>query len=318
MTNNTQAAKTGTTKQATTPAVQVDKTIADLVLNRVKIFTSNRDIRLPEGYSPENALKSAWLVLLETKDKNDRPALEVCTKDSIANAMLSMVLQGLNPVKKQCDFLVYGNKLTLQREYHGTIALAKRYADVREAVGTVIYEGDDFQYSIQPNGYKKVTKHEQALDNIDSNKIKGAYATLIFNDPQREPYVEIMTMAEIRQAWMQGATKGNSPAHKNFPAEMSKKTVISRACKLFISSSDDSSLFDDEPEDVRSANARQQVNDNANKEEVTMDTDAEEVVDDDKTDDTPENNTSKAPGSEAEEKVTNEHEKAEASKIPGF
>ena len=127
-----------------------------------------------------------------------------------------------------------------------------------------------------------------------------------------------MTMAEIRQAWMQGATKGNSPAHKNFPAEMSKKTVISRACKLFISSSDDSSLFDDEPEDIRSANARQQANDNANKEEVTMDTDAEEVVDDDKTDDTPENNTSKAPGSEAEEKVTNEPEKAEASKIPGF
>ena len=130
-------------------------------INRVKIFTSNRDIRLPEGYSPENALKSAWLVLLETKDKNDRPALEVCTKDSIANAMLSMVLQGLNPVKKQCDFLVYGNKLTLQREYHGTIALAKRYADVREAVGTVIYEGDDFQYSIQPNEIGRASCRER-------------------------------------------------------------------------------------------------------------------------------------------------------------
>lgn len=303
MTNKTEAANNGKEKQAITPAVQMEKTIADLVLNKVKIFTSNRDIRLPEGYSPENALKSAWLVLLETKDKNDKPALEVCTKDSIANALLSMVLQGLNPVKKQCDFLVYGNKLTLQREYHGTIALAKRYADVREAVGTVIYEGDTFEYAIQPNGYKKITKHEQSLENIDGNKIKGAYATLIFNDPEREPYVEIMTMAEIRQAWMQGATKGNSPAHKNFPAEMCKKTVISRACKLFISASDDSSLFDDDPQDDRTAAAKQAITENANKEVITMDA----VVVEDK----------KEPAPKAEARQP-EAITAEAEKLPGF
>jgi recombination protein RecT len=214
-----------------------------------------------------------------------------------------MVLQGLNPVKKQCDFLVYGNKLTLQREYHGTIALAKRYADVREPVANVIYEGDTFEYAIQPNGYKKVTKHEQALDNIDSNKIKGAYATLIFNDPEREPYVEIMTMAEIRQAWMQGATKGNSPAHKNFPGEMCKKTVISRACKLFISASDDSSLFDDDPQDDRTAAAKQAITENANKEVITMDA----VVVEDK----------KEPAPKAEARQP-EAITAEAEKLPGF
>lgn len=269
MTKANEAAKTGNEKQ--TPAVQQEKTLADLVLNKVKIFTANRDIKLPDNYSPENALKSAWLILLETKDKNQVPALQVCTKDSIANALLNMVLQGLNPVKKQCDFLVYGDKLTLQREYHGTIALAKRYADVKEAVGTVIYEGDVFEYSIEPNGYKKIVKHEQSLDNIDNNKIKGAYATLLFQDTKQEPYIEIMTIAQIRQAWQQGATKGNSPAHKNFPDEMSKKTVISRACKLFISSSDDSSLFDDDDKDERAAASKQAINDNANKEEITMD-----------------------------------------------
>jgi recombination protein RecT len=190
MTKTTEAAKTGNEKQST-PAVQIEKTIADLVLNKVKIFTANRDIRLPDDYSAENALKSAWLILLDTKDKNGNQALQICTKDSIANAMLNMVLQGLNPVKKQCDFLVYGDKLTLQREYHGTIALAKRYADVKKAVGTVIYEGDVFEYAIKPNGYKEIMKHEQALKNIDDNKIIGAYATLIFTGQQQEPYIEI-------------------------------------------------------------------------------------------------------------------------------
>ena len=53
-----------------------------------------------------------------------------------------------------------------------------------------------------------------------------------------------MTLAQIKAAWQQGATKGQSPAHKNFPAEMCKKTVIGRACKMVINSSDDAWLYD--------------------------------------------------------------------------
>jgi recombination protein RecT len=279
MTKAPEAAKTGKETQVQTPAV-IDKTLADSVLKKVQIFTANKDIRLPDNYSAENALKSAWLILLETKtskSSGEKPVLEYCTKDSIANALLNMVLQGLNPVKKQCDFVAYENKLTLQREYHGTIALAKRYANIKEAVGTIIYEGDTFEYSILSNGYKQIVKHEQSIENIDNNKIKGAYATLIFQDEKQQPYVEIMTIAQIRQAWQQGATKGASPAHKNFPDEMSKKTVISRACKLFISSSDDSALFDEDDKDERANASKQQIAENANKEEITMDVKAEVV-----------------------------------------
>lgn len=256
----------------------IQKTIADNVLARVQQFTANKDIRLPADYSPENALKSAWLILLETKTSKqagEKPVLEACTRESIANAMLNMVLQGLNPVKKQCDFIAYGDKLTMQREYHGTIALAKRYGNIKEPVGNVIYEEDEFEYSIDTRGYKKVTKHIQFIDNIDLNKIKGAYATLLFEDKEREPYVEIMTMSQIRKAWMQGATKGASPAHQNFPDQMSIKTVISRACKLFITSSDDSALFDDSETDNFTATAREKIRAGQNREEMTMDVQAE-------------------------------------------
>lgn len=271
--------KTKQTKEKDQPANQlaIPKTIADSVLARVQQFTANRDIRLPADYSPENALKSAWLILLEAKTKENKPVLEHCTRESIANALLNMVLQGLNPVKKQCDFIAYGDKLYMQREYHGTVALAKRYAAIKDPIANIIYEGDEFEYSINEYGVKTITKHTQNLDNIDLNKIKGAYATIRFEDPDKEPHIEIMTMAQIRQAWMQGATKGASPAHKNFPDEMAKKTVIGRACKLFITSSDDSSLFEDPEVDNFTTTAKEKAAERANREELTMDVEAEVI-----------------------------------------
>jgi len=269
--------KPGEAAQQSQAIANIQKTIADSVLLRVQTFVANKDIRLPPGYVAENAVKSAWLILLETKDKNQAPVLQVCTRDSIANALFNMVIQGLNPVKKQCDFIAYGDKLLMQREYHGTLALAKRYGGILEVVGTVIYEGDEFGYSIDERGYKKVVKHIQELDNVDVNKIKGAYATVLFEDKERAPYVEVMTMAQIRQSWQQGATKGASPAHKNFPDQMAIKTVISRACKLFISSSDDSALFEEGEEVDHVSIAREKIQKHANKEEITIDTIATEV-----------------------------------------
>lgn len=239
-------------KSATTPApvktqasalrdIQNETTVK--VLEHVQVLQEAGDLKLPENYAAGNQVKLAWLNLLEVTDKAGRPALEVCTKESIANSLLEMLVKGLSVAKKQCDFIVYGNKLTLQEEYHGTIAVARRVGGVVGVpTGNVIYDGDVFIYSIDPKtGRKVIEKHEQDFMNIDMNKIKGAYATIQLADGTT--HVEIMNINQIRQAWMQGATKGQSPAHKNFPDQMAIKTVISRGCKLFISSSDDSGLY---------------------------------------------------------------------------
>ena len=277
MTDKTTASKTGkevkTNPQQTTALEVLQRNVADAVLVKVAHFQQSKDIRLPSDYSPENALKSAWLILLETKNANKEPVLEKCTKESIANALLNMVIQGLNPVKKQCDFIAYGDKLLMQREYHGTIALAKRFGGVKGVAANIIYEGDDFKYEINPiNGYKKIIKHEQGFENIAMDKILGAYATLVLEDG--DPYVEIMNIAQIRQAWGQGATKGQSPAHRNFPDEMAKKTVIGRACKLFITSSDDGALFEDQVidgKDPATKAADMKIHAGANQEELSID-----------------------------------------------
>ena len=147
--------------------------------------------------------------------------------------------------KNQGYFIAYGNKLEFQRSYFGTVALAKRVQGgiVTEPVANVIYEGDEFIYTIDPKtGLISIIKHDQKLENIDDSKIKAAYAIVTYADGKTQ--TTIMTLAQIKAAWQQGATKGQSPAHKNFPAEMCKKTVIGRACKMVINSSDDAWLYD--------------------------------------------------------------------------
>lgn len=223
-------------------ATTQEKNITEDVLARVTSLRQKGELQLPSGYSAENALKSAYLILSETVDKDKNPVLQSCSKPSIANALLDMCIQGLSPAKKQCYFIPYGGKLQLSRSYLGTVAIAKRLKGVKNVVANCIYDGDEFEYKLDLNtGLKVITKHEQKFENIDPAKIKGAYAIVIMEDGQN--HVEIMNIGQIKKAWNQGASKGNSGAHQNFTDEMAKKTVINRACKMYVNTSDDSDLL---------------------------------------------------------------------------
>lgn len=221
---------------------KVEKNVTDVVLNKVTGFAQRGELVLPDDYSAENALKSAWLALQSVEVKDGRKALDVCTKASIANSLLDMVVQGLSPAKKQCYFIPYGKELTLSRSYMGTVAVARRFGGIKDIRAQVVYQNDDFEYEIDPmTSDIKITRHAQKLENIDIAKIKAVYAVVLTSDDKY--YVELMTMDQVRKAWGQGATKGNSPAHKNFAEEMAKKTVINRACKLFVNTSSDSAIL---------------------------------------------------------------------------
>lgn len=220
-----------------------EKNITDEVLNRIRVFEKD-GFMLPTNYSVENAMKSAFLILQETTDKDGNSVLNVCSKPSIANALFKMAISGLNPSKNQCYFIAYGKKLELNISYMGRMAVVKRDETVKGIYANCIYDGDEFEYEIDLNtGLKVLKKHNQSFENIDLAKIKGAYAVIVREGAPN--YVEVMNIAQIRNAWNQGSMKGNSGAHKNFTDEMAKKTVISRACKLFINSSDDSGLLSD-------------------------------------------------------------------------
>lgn len=217
--------------------IAVAKNISEAVLAKVQMMQETGGLVLPEDYHAGNALNAAYLKFKQLEDKNHKPAEQVCSKESVALALMDMVIQGLSPAKNQCYFVVHGNKLTLMRSYMGTVAAAKRFGGVKSVHAQVVYKNDDFGFEIDPNtGTKRVTLHRQSLESIEEGTIRAAYAVVITKD---DAYYEIMTMDEIRKAWAQGAAKGGSPAHKNFPQEMAKKTVINRACKIFVNTSTD-------------------------------------------------------------------------------
>lgn len=225
-------------------AVALRENISQEVMNRIAKLEKEGQINLPKNYSYSNALRSAWLILQETTDKNGRPALEVCSRESIANSLLNMIIQALSPSKHQCYFIVYGKQLQLQRSYLGTIAVTKRLKGIKDVFANVIYEGDTFKYRINlETGLKEITEHEQAFENINPLKIKGAYSVVIREEAPN--YVEIMNIDQIKKAWLKGKSyaTGKSKTHIDFADEMAKKTVINRACKTFFDTSDDSDIL---------------------------------------------------------------------------
>jgi recombination protein RecT len=225
-----------TADKPATDLALMKRTTVDAVTQRVRGLLESKELHLPKGYSAENALKAAWLVLQEVTDKAGKPALTVCTQNSVANSLFSMVVQGLDPMKKQAYFIVRGTQLTLLRSYFGTIASAKRMAGVVDVYAEAVYEGDEFEYEID-RGVKRVTKHKQSLASIDPSKLVGAYAVVDLGD--RGQVTEIMAISQIRQSWSKGYANG---PQKDQPDEMARRTVINRALKRYINSSSDDHL----------------------------------------------------------------------------
>ncbi len=217
--------------------------IVDVVNGKIQEYVDRGQLHLPANYSVDNAIKSAWLILQSVEDKDKKPALSVCTRDSIANALLNMAVQGLNPAKNQCHFIVHGKVLVCRRSYFGTASVARRVLNCTDVHAEVVYADDEFEYEIRGDR-KRVIKHDQKLENIKMDQIVAAYCVITYPD-ERPDYTEIMTWDQILTSWKKAAvdtTKANSP-HKEFPDQMAKRTVINRACKLAINMTGDQDLL---------------------------------------------------------------------------
>lgn len=240
------------TNQSNQMAV-MQKDITDQVSNRISQLQDD-GLALPKDYNPQNALKAAWFKLQQTKDRSNRPALQVCTRASIANALLDMVTQGLSPAKTQCYFIVYGNEVQLQRSYFGTIAAVKRLSSVKDIDAQVVHQGDEFAIGADELGRINVTKFVPKFENLDK-PIKGAFAFIELANG--DVHYTVMTQKQIMTSW--GQSRQHNVQQK-FADEMAKRTVINRAAKMYINTSDDSDLltgsintvtaneYEDEPE----------------------------------------------------------------------
>lgn len=232
-------------------------------------------LSFPADYNPTNALMGAYLILKETTDKNGKCVLETCSQASIANSLMDMVTMGLSMQKKQCYPIAYGGKLQCQVSYHGQKAMAHRYG-AKNINAEVIYEGDTFRYHIE-NGRKILDEHQQDFQNIDLEKIIGAYCVVDLVDGST--YMEVMNINQIKTAWKKGyGYKENSGTHKEFTDMMAKKTVTSRACKQIVQQYGDVFAVDsyEKTEELRNidtvaADVSYDIQQNANSEDFNPD-----------------------------------------------
>lgn len=259
-------------------AQQVDATINNSFiegLTKQLVAKEEFGLSFPKDYNVSNSLMGAYLALKETVDKNGKSLLETCSPISVANSLMDMATLGLSVQKKQGYFIAYGNRCQFQRSYFGNITIARRYG-LKSVNAEVIYDGDDFEYHIE-DGIKVLDKHIQKLENIDNNKIVGAYAVVTMSDGSKT--LEVMNIAQIKQSWQQGyGYKENGGTHSKFADQMAKKTVINRALKGIINTHGDVFVqeADERTEDVDymetvEADLKADIEKNANSEEFVID-----------------------------------------------
>ena len=208
------------------------KQVTSNVATRIEAM-KGEGLLIAPNYSVSNALSSAYYALKNSSSGN---LLQQCTQDSVYNALLEMVTQGLSPAKKQCYFIKYGSDVQLRMSYFGTIKVTKDLQEVKDVTANVVYEGDTLDVAVE-NGRKKLVKHETDWRNAD-NPIIAAYCIITRTDG--EEFFEVMTKKQIDTSWSKAKTKN---VQIDFPDQMAMRTVINRAAKMFINTSNDSDLF---------------------------------------------------------------------------
>ena len=188
-------------------------------------------ITVPEGYDTPSEITTALMIIAQTIDKEGRPALESCSKESIMTQLRLMAQNGLSMARKQCYPIVRKPKLCIDTSYFGTISILKRIMPGYDVRANVIYKDDTYDYvfneEIQCN---QIVNVRSSIENRDKG-IVGAYGVIFEKATGKIIYSEVMSWKEILTSWSHAKT---GKVQKEFPQEMAKRTLIQRMCKLFL------------------------------------------------------------------------------------
>lgn len=246
---------------------QLRANVGELVIARLNELC-DAGFNMPKDYNYVNAIKMSMLRLQELKDKSDKSALEVCTKESIQTALFKMCCRGLNMATNQCYPIVRGNTLCVDDSYFGKVLMVKRIYPSWNPVPVVVREGDDFDFAIDPaTGQKRLVRHVQKLENMDKPFV-GGYLYL----PTGELY--IMTKKQILTAWSKSPSREQA-THKAFDEKMVQKTLVNSGCNMIINSTPEYQLGIDE-ETAMVESKLPSIESEAEFEEVIEDSDIEQ------------------------------------------
>ena len=249
------------------------RTLVQSVFDRLLNTIEEGKINFSKNYNPIGALESAYTFISNLKFKHGNDyfsTVDYVSSESIYNCLYKMLVDNLYSEKKHCSFIKRGSVLDYQVDYNGTIELAKK-GGLKDIFPHVVYALDEFEYEVNEQGLTKLKIHKTNLGNINLNNIIGAYASIVLHDGTQ--YIEVMSIAQIQQAWSQGASKGGSDAHKKFKDQMCMKTVISRACKPYARSGG-VELIEEHKETDFEIDLKDEITEKSNK--ITIDIDPED------------------------------------------
>lgn len=212
------------------------------VADKIAEMKQQGQINLPDNYSAVNALQAAYFTLTAVDFGSKQALIDKVTPESVAFALQDMAIQGLSVAKKQGYFVPYGDKLQFIRSYHGTQAVLKRLHGVKDIWANVIWKDEEFEVEYNERGQLAFKGHKVNWKSATGKKedIEGAYCIIEREDGTQ--FLTVMTMDEILTAWSTAKTQN---VQNKYPQEMAKRTVINRASKAFINTSDDSDLLID-------------------------------------------------------------------------
>lgn len=220
--------------------------VGDQVIGRLNEL-AQANFTFPKDYNFVNAIKMSVLKLQELKDKDKRPALDVCTPSSVQSALFKMATKGLNLAYNQAYAVVRGTELCIDPGYFGNVLMVKRIFPDWEPMPHSIRQGDEYVTEVDPKtGKKKLVKHVQKLENLD-NEFIGGYIYLPSKDG--EMYLYEMTRKQILAAWSKSSATQQA-THKQFDEKMIQKTLVNSGCTMIINSTPELKAFDDSDESV--------------------------------------------------------------------
>lgn len=198
-------------------AADKQKTLMDLFDQRRESIKA----LLPKHLTPERMLKIALSTTART------PALLACTPQSIVLAVMQAAELGLEPggLLGEAYLVPYKTEAKLIVGYRGLVSLARRSGTMASIEAHVVRANDvfDLEYGLDP----KLT-HRPNLSG-EPGDVVCAYAVARFKDGSRQ--VDVMTRTEINAIRDRSKAAGEGPWVTDF-AEMAKKTVVRRLCKM--------------------------------------------------------------------------------------
>lgn len=179
-------------------------------------------VALPKHLSADRMLRVAMTSIQRT------PALLACSQASLIGAIIQAAQLGLEPdgVLGHAYLVPYKDVCQLIVGYKGLIDLARRSGQLSTIYARVVYSKDQFEYSF---GLQEKLEHIPTRDTDDPGEMLYAYAVIKMKDGGIQ--FDVMSKREIE------AIRTRSPAGNKGPwisdtAEMWKKTVLRRVCKM--------------------------------------------------------------------------------------